>query len=80
MNFSQFEHFFNEIDTYNSNGYQLALLQLYLISTVIVKALNLNLIWKSAKNTNMLFFENKILKIDDSHMEAANFKGLSWLK
>ena len=80
MNFSQFEHFFNEIDTYNSNGYQLALLQLYLISTVIVKALNLNLIWKSAKNTNMLFFENKILKIDDSHMEAANLKGLSWLK
>ena len=42
MNFSQFEHFFNEMGTYNSNGYQLVLLQLYLISTVIPEALNLN--------------------------------------
>ena len=80
MNFSQFEHIFNEMDTYSSNGYQLALLQLYLISTVMLEGLYLNMIWKSSKNTNMLFFENKILKIDDSHMKAAEFKGLSWLK
>ena len=80
MNFSQFEHHFTEMDTYSSNGYQLVLLQLYLISTVMLEVLNLNIIWESSKNTNMLFFENKILKIDDSHMKAANFKGLSWLK
>ena len=80
MNFSQFEHFFNEMDTYSSNGYQLVLLQFYMISAVMLEGLNLNIIWKSSKNTNMLFFENKILKIDDSHMKAANFKGLSRLK
>ena len=28
----------------------------------------------------MPFFENNILKIDNSHMKAANFQGLSWLK
>ena len=63
MNFSQFEHFFNEMDTYSSNGYQLVLLQLCSISTVMLEGLNLNMIWKSSKNTNMLFFENKILKL-----------------
>ena len=68
------------MDTYSSNGYQLVLLQLYLISTVMLEGLYLNIIWKSSKNTNMLFFENKILKIDDSHMKAAEFKGLLWLK
>ena len=72
--------FFNEMDTYSWNGYQLVLLQLYLFSTVMLEGLDLNIIWKSSKNTNMLFFENKILKIDDNHMKAANFKGLSWLK
>ena len=55
------------------------LLQLYVISTVMLEGLDLNIIWKSSKNTNLLFFENKILKIDGSHMKAANFKGLSWL-
>ena len=45
MNFSQFGHFFNEIIiTYSSNGYQLVLLQLYLISTVMLEGLNLNII------------------------------------
>ena len=68
------------MDTYSSNWYQLVLLQVYLISTVMLEGLNLNMIWKSSKNTNMLFFENKILKIDDSHVKAANFKGLSWFK
>ena len=68
------------MDTYSSNWYQLVLLQVYLISTVMLEGLNLNMIWKSSKNTNMLFFENKILKIDDSHEKAANFKGLSWFK
>ena len=68
------------MDTYSSNGYQLVLLQLYLISTVMLEGIDLNIIWKSSKNTNMLFFGNEILKIDDSHMKAANFKGLSWLK
>ena len=77
INFLQFEHFFNEMNTYISNGYQLVLLQFYLISTVMLKGLNLNIIWKSSKNTNMLFFENKTLKIDDSHMKAVNFKGLN---
>ena len=52
MNLSQFEHFFKEMDTYSSNGYQLVLLQLYLISTVMLEGLNLNIIWKSSKNTN----------------------------
>ena len=55
MNFTQFEHFFNEMDTYSSNGYQLVLLQLYSISTVMPEGLNLNIIWKSSKSTNMLF-------------------------
>ena len=72
--------FFKEMDTYSSNGYQLVLLQLYLINTVMLDGLSLNIIWKSSKNTYMLFFEHKIMKIDDSHMKAANFKGLSWLK
>ena len=44
MNFSQFENFFNEMDTYSSNGYQMVLLQLYLISTVMLEGLNLNII------------------------------------
>ena len=68
------------MDTYSSNAYQLVLQQLFLISTVMLDGLNLNIIWKSSKNTNMLFFENKILKIDESHMKAANLEGLSWLK
>ena len=72
--------FFNKMDAYSSNGYQLVLLQLYLISTVMLEGLNFNIICKSSKNTNTLFFENEVLKIDDNHMKAANFKGLSWLK
>ena len=63
MNLSQFEHFFKEMDTYSSNGYQLVLLQLYLIGTVMLEGLHLNIIWKSSKNTNMLFFEIKYWKL-----------------
>ena len=80
MNLCRFEHFFKEVDTYSSNVYQVVLLQLYLINTVMLEGLNLNIIWKSSINTNMLFFENKMMEIDDSHMKADNFKGLSWLK
>ena len=80
MNLSQIEHLYKEMDTYSSNEYQLVLLQFYWISTGMLEGLNLNIIWKYLKNTNMLFFENKILKLDDNHMKAANFKGLSWLK
>ena len=68
------------MDTYSSNVYQVVLLQLYLINTVMLEGLNLNIIWKSSINTNMLIFENKMMEIDDSHMKADNFKGLSWLK
>ena len=56
------------------------LLQLYLINTGMLKGFNLNIIWKSLKNTNMLFFGNKINNIGDIHIKAAEFKGLSWLK
>ena len=80
MNLSQFEPFFKEMDTYSLNGYQLVLLQLYLINTIMLEGFNLNIIWKSLKNINMLFFGNKIINIGDNHMKAAEFKGLSWLK
>ena len=83
MNLSQFEPFLKEMDSYSLNGYQLVLLQLYLINTAMLEQLegfNLNRIWKSLKNTNMLFFGNKIINIGDNHMKAAEFKGLSWLK
>ena len=46
----------------------------------MLEGFNLNIIWKSLKNTNMLFFRNKIINIGDNHMKAAEFKGLSWLK
>ena len=59
---------------------KLALLQLYLINTVILEGFILNIIWNSLTNTNILLFENEIIKIGDSHMKAAKFKGLSWLK
>ena len=58
----------------------MVLLQLYLIKTIMLQGFNLNIIWKSLKNTNMLFFGNKIINIGDNHMKAAEFKGLSWLK
>ena len=80
MNLSQFEPFFKEMDTHNLNGYQMVLLQLYLINTIMLEGFNLNIIWKSLKNTDMLFFRNKIISIGDNHMKAAEFKGLSWLK
>ena len=44
MNLSQFEPFFNEMDTYSLNGYQMVLLQLYLINTVMLQGFNLNII------------------------------------
>ena len=72
--------FFKEMNTYSLNGYQLVLLQLYLINTIMLEDFNLNIIWKSLKNTNMLFFGNKIINIGDNHMKAAEFKGLSWLE
>ena len=68
------------MDTYSPNGYQLVSLQLYLINPDMLEGFNLNIICQSLKNTNMLFFENEIIKIGDSHMKAAKFKGLSWLK
>ena len=58
MNLSQFEPFFKEMDKYSLIGYQLVLLQLYLINTVMLEGFDLNIIWKSLKNTNMLFFGN----------------------
>ena len=45
--------FFKEIDTYIPNWYQLVLQQLYLINTLMLEGFNLNMIWKSLKNTNM---------------------------
>ena len=80
MNLSQFELFFKEMDTYSLHGYQLVLLQLYPIDTVMLEGCNLNIVWNLLKNTNMLFFGNKIINIGDRHMKAAEFKGLSWLK
>ena len=80
MNLSEFELFFKEMDTYSLNGYQLVLLQLYSINTVMLEGFNFNIIWNLLKNTNMLFFRNKIINIGDNHMKAAEFKGLSWLK
>ena len=68
------------MDTYNLNGYQLVLLQFYLINTAMPEGFNLNIIWKSLKNTNLLFFGSKIINIGDKHMKAAEFKGLSCLK
>ena len=68
------------MDTYSLNGYPLVLLQLYSINTVMSEGFNLNIIWKSLKNANILFFEIKIIKNCDNHMKAAKFKGLSWLK
>ena len=68
------------MDTYSLNGYQLVLLQLYSTNTVMLEGFNLNTIWNSLKNTNMLFFRNKIINIGDNHMKAAEFKSLSWLK
>ena len=79
MNFSQLELFFKEMDTYSLNGYHLVLQQLYLINTVMLRGFNLNRIWKSLKNTNIPFFENKIIKSNDKHMKAAKFKCISWL-
>ena len=72
--------FSKEMGTYSLNGYQLVLLQMYSINTVMLEDFNLNMIWNWLKNTNMLFFRNKIINIDDNHMKAAEFKGLSWLK
>ena len=72
--------FFKEMDKYNLNGYQLVLLQLYSIKTVMLEGFHLNMIWNSLKNTNMLFFGNEIINIGDNHMKAAEFKGLSWFK
>ena len=80
MNLSQFELFFKEMDKYSLNGYQLVLPQLYSINTVKLESFNLNMIWNSLKNTNMLFFGNEIINIGDNHMKAAEFKGLSWLE
>ena len=68
------------MDTYSLNGYQLVLLQLYSINTVMLEGFSLNIIWNSLKKTNMLFFGNKIINIGDNNMKAAEFKGLSWLK
>ena len=68
------------MDKYSLNGYQMVLLQLFSIITVMLEGFNLNMIWNSLKNTNMLFFGNKIINIGDNHMKAAEFKGLSWLK
>ena len=68
------------MDTYSPNWYQMVSLQLYLINTDMLEGFNLNIFCQSLKNTNMLFFENEIIKIGDSHMKAAKFKGLSWLK
>ena len=64
------------MDTYSLNGSQLVLLQLFLINTVMLEGFNLNMIWKSLKNTNILFFENKIIKNGDTHMKTAKFKCL----
>ena len=80
MNLSLFELFVKEMDTYSLNGYQPVLLQLYSINTAMLEGFNLNIIWNLLKNTNMLFFINKIINIGDNHMKAAEFKGLSWLK
>ena len=57
MNLSRFELFYKDMDAYNLIGYQLVLLQLYLISTVMLQGFNFNVIWKSLKKSNMLFFE-----------------------
>ena len=80
MDLSQFELFFKEMDTYSLHGYQLVLLQLYSINTVMLEGFNLNIIWNSLKNTNILLFGNKLNNIGDNHKKAAEFKGLSWLK
>ena len=81
MDLSRFQlGFFKERDTYSFIGYQLVLLQFYLINTVMREGFNSNLIWKSWKNTYMLFSKSRIIKIGDNHMKAAKFKGLSWLK
>ena len=64
------------MDKYSLNGYQLVLPQLYSINTVKLESFNLNMIWNSLKNTNMLFFGNEIINIGDNHMKAAEFKGL----
>ena len=66
--------FSKEMGTYSLNGYQLVLLQMYSINTVMLEDFNLNMIWNWLKNTNMLFFRNKIINIDDNHMKAAEFK------
>ena len=65
MNLSQFELFLKEMDTYSSNGYQLLLLQLYLINAVMLEGFNLEIIRKSLKNTNTLcyFFKMKKSKL-----------------
>ena len=68
------------MDTYSLNGYQLVLLQLYSINTVMLEGFSLNIIWNSLKKTNMLIFGKKIINIGDNNMKAAEFKGLSWLK
>ena len=64
------------MDTYSLNGSQLVLLQLYLINTVMLEGFNLNMIWKSLKNTNKKYwvFLNKIIKNGDTHMKTAKFK------
>ena len=67
------------MDTYSLNGYQMVLLLLYFINIVIHEGFNMNKMWKPLKNTNLLFFENIIIKIGDYHMKAAMFKSLSWL-
>ena len=67
------------MDTYSLNGHQLVLLEMFFINAVTLEGFNLNIMWKPLKNTSLLFFENKIIKIGDNHMKAAKFKGLSWL-
>ena len=62
------------MDTYRLNGCQLVSLQLYLINTIMLEGFNLNIILKSLKNTNMLFFGSKIINIFDNHMKAAEFQ------
>ena len=44
MNLSRFELFYKDMDAYNLIGYQLVLLQLYLISTVMLQGFNFNVI------------------------------------
>ena len=66
--------------TYILNGYQIVLLLLYFTNRVMLEGFDFIIMWKPLTNTNLLFFENKIMKIGNYHMKAAKFNGLSWLK